>query len=332
MTGDLVFALTSAVIDENDSPDAPHTGFDLDGFASSDVDPQGCTHLDYWSSLDPDQNCASVLNERCVDTTAACACPSVSGDAGSCTIGAVDNQLPTSASTLLTASSSDIRQSAINAMSAGRFVVLVQLLDVNDLRDDPAVRARLFRGFAAPGTACATPFARGTYQIDRTSLRAGGRSPNDAAVELTGSIVGGRIRVSTGDAGFFPLRWPFDQGSMPPLVLDTHHATLAMDLTADLGTRGNFGGWVDSVRVIEWFASLAPDYISVARGVVGGLVDIQVNRVCDGSANTPPTYGGISIGFGFDAVRVQLDPVTPVVDAPQPGSCEAAGSGDAGRD
>ncbi len=326
-----MFALTSAVIDENDNPDVPHTGFDVDGFASSDVEPLGCTHLDYVSYLDPEQNCSVVAHERCVDSTVACTCAPFALTAGRC-LGTVDNQLPTGALVLLSGLGIDLRRASNTAMAAGRFVVLVQLLGVDDLANDPAIRARLFRGFAAPATACTTPFAGGIYQIDRASLLAGGSAPSDAAVELTGSIVNGRLRVSTGDAGFFPLRWPVERDAVPPMLFDTHHATLAMDLTADLGTRGNFGGWVDASRVIEWFARSAPDYVSVVRGVLGGLVDIQVNGVCDGTAITPPAFGGISIGFGFDAVRVQLDPVNPVADAATLPHCEPVETPDAAVD
>ncbi len=335
-SGDLVFALTSAVIDENDNPDVSHTGFDLDGLASSDVDPLGCTHLDYLSSLDSDQNCTRAEDEQCVETSATCACPSDGQDAGTC-LGAVDNQLPTFVSTVagfLTIRGPDFRRSSRVAMSGGQFIVLVQLLGVDDLNNDPNVRARLFRGFVAPATTCRAPFASGRYQIDRGSLRAGGTTPNDAAVELAGAIVNGRLRVSAGDAAVFRLRWPtVDWVATPPLPLDTHHVSIAMDVSADLGTRGNLGGWVDAEPVIAWFIAADPSgYGRWIRGIAGGLVDIQVSGICDGSAMTPPTYGGISIGFGFDAVRVQLDPVTPVVDAPQPGSCEAAGSADGGHD
>lgn len=75
-----------------------------------------------------------------------------------------------------------------------------------------------------------------------------------------------------------------------------------------------------------------PDGVNVLRGVVGGLADIEADGICGDRATTPPTFGAISIGFGFDAVRVQLDATNPVADGPMPGTCAFVGAADAGHD
>ena len=74
----------------------------------------------------------------------------------------------------------------------------------------------------------------------------------------------------------------------------------------------------------------APEYVSLLRGVIGGLVDLTVNGSCGDQTAMPPTFGAVSIGFAFKALPVQIDAAHPVVTVPEPASC--LDPGDAGVD
>ncbi len=305
-------------------------GFNLDGLESNGMTPDGCMHFDFLPRLDSYPGCTL---RRC--PSGADECWAISGP---CRAG-VDNLLPEAADALRDIVSADMRISAVQALRAGQLILLIELVDVDDCVDDPSVRVRLFRGFAAPRTACWIPARGNAYQIDRASLRPGGQSADDAIVDLPSRIEGGRVvmPVALGsDATVFPLAWPL---IMPVgttrLALPTHHPVIAFDVRGDTLTRGDFGGWVlgeDAFNAL--LPVVLPRYpADQLRLVVALMVDMPVEGVCfDNTMGPNGALGGVSIGFEFSGVRVQLDSANPVVDAPQPGSCEAAGGRDAGRD
>jgi len=220
----------------------------------------------------------------------------------------------------------DIQQQTNEALIAGRLIVLVQVLDVDDFVNDASVRIRLFGGFPARGTPCAVPPIDAVYQVDRATLREGGQRVDDAAVELNGDIRNGRLRaVARGDA-FFPLRLPFNRQVLDaPLPLDSHALRIAMAIDPNGASDGNYGAWVPGQRGIDWARAAVSD-LGVTDDIVRSFIDIMLGDVCF----DPSQSGGISIGFGFSAVRVQIDPQNPVVDAPQPGTCLAQGANDGG--
>lgn len=333
-SGTIWFAMTDIAIDQNDSPDVPHTGFNLDNLYSDDTDMGGCTHPDYYALFDDHQHCMTNTE----------ACPAMPNPGcrraqGAECRGGVDNQFPTGATTLQdVAADVDLRTAARQEVSAGRFVILLEVFDVDDCLNDTSVRVRIFRGFAAPGTACAMPGREATYQIDRASLRPQGSTADDAIVDLPGVMQNGHVRVvpeMSTDRTVLPLRWP--ARARPPqawIDLPTHRPLVAFDLAAGGGTRGNFGGWVAGADAAVAIATIVPGYgLDQIQQVVGGIADIMVNGVCDDESVTPARLGGVSIGFGFDLVRVRIDDANPVVDAPMPGSCEFAGTAlDGGAD
>ena len=109
-----------------------------------------------------------------------------------------------------------------------------------------------------------------------------------------------------------------------------HALQVRFNLGSDALTNGSLGGWVAGGDIITAVAMLAPDYINVVRGVIGGLVDIQIMGVCDGSATMPATYGGISLGLGIHAVPATISTTTPMADAPAVGTCGYTAPGDGG--
>jgi hypothetical protein len=131
------FVFDSLAIDPTDSPDVPHTGFDLDSLYSTDTDMGGCDHPDYYSIYDNDQHCLTrtetcsvTPNPGCARTNPGCR-------------GGVDNQLPTLANTLETATNTDVRTALQTAVTTSRFSVLLRLSGVNDSRNDGSVRVSL---------------------------------------------------------------------------------------------------------------------------------------------------------------------------------------------
>jgi hypothetical protein len=315
------FALTGIGIDNSTSWNSPHTGFNLDGLFSTALDLDGCTHDDDYSAIDLDQNCADADAGMCATGGAPCNRYDVRCAPG------VDNQLPTSANVLeqlaLPTGHVDLRRASAAEISAGRFVTLVEVVGLDDCREDASVRVRLFRGFAARNTPCSGPALDGVYQIDRISLRPGGTTPDDALVEIPGVLTNRRVRaLRSDDAIVFPFHLPAHVAP-PQLWLNApaHHPMIAFDLAADgtSATNGNFGAWIGAADLIAALGPLQADP-KFEQNVVAGLLDIAVDGHC-AEWQPPLSRGGMSIGFGFSAQRVRLDPAHPVVDAPDTGSC-----------
>ncbi len=308
----LTFVLDQLMIDANDNPDQPHTGFNLDDYYSSDVDPLGCTHLDYFSQYDNDQHCPTVANERCTPSPN----PGCARTAGGC-VGGVDNQLPTLASTIQTAASTDLRATLQDTVTTNKLSLIVRITGINNMTDDSAVRVAIFRAYPTFSTGCTTVAAGREYSVDRSFVTGG--SLDNPMFAFDGQIIAGRLRMTAGTGATGAFNLPISLRGLT-LNLPLHRLQVRANLTATELANGSLGGWVGGDDVITGVAMLAPDYISVVRGVIGGLVDIQsAAGVCDGSASTPPAYGGISLGLGIHAVPATL--TTTLVDAPATGTC-----------
>ncbi len=317
----IVFVVRRLTIDPDDLPENPHTGFDLDGFASTDSDANGCAHPDFLSALDPESNCSAVDHDaRCTAFSAQCSCRDTLNFGGSGCVGAVDNQLPTIANTLAILTSPDIRASVSDDVGSGRVVILARITGIDAFDDDPEVHVQLFNGFAAPGTACTSPTLDARYQIDVASLRAGGTTEADFAVDLVGAIHQGRLRAAGGDADAFTISFPFAE---LPFRFELRHLMIAADLTPEGATNGNFGGWVDGQTLGDEFVRIAPEYEGIVRGIVAGMTDLSVNGLCSDSTASPARIGRVGFGLGFDLVRATIDPNNPVVAAALPGTCGA---------
>jgi hypothetical protein len=318
----LTFVIDQLTIDPTDSPDVPHTGFNLDGLFSTDVDPGGCTHPDYFSLYDNDQHCASVTNEHC---TGAVGC--AMGDPGC--MGGVDNQFPTLANTIQTAANFDLRASLQADVTENRLLLVVRVTGVDDFTTDDAVRVAIYRGYPTFSADCSGVIAGRAYAIDRAYVLAGSTDIDSGALStFDGRIRAGRLQP-IGEGLSHSIDFPLSLRGVT-LQLPLHEFRLRANVASSSLSNGSLGGWVAAADTLRPCFGLGCD--QVQRGVLGGLVDIQVSMICDGSALTPPRYGGISLGMGFHAVTAQIDPVTPIVDGPMPGTCGADAGVDAGRD
>lgn len=320
----LTFVIDQLSIDPTDSPDVPHSGFNLDDLYSIDVDPLGCTHPDYYSLYDNDQHCAAVTNERC---TVPAGCNPM--DPGC--VGGVDNQLATLANTLQTAASVDIRATVSDAVRQNRLALLVRVRDVNDLMNDPSVDVSIYRGYPTFGSDCSNVLPGREYAIDSASVTGGTDIDSNPTLRFPGSIVAGRLRIrATNSARSFEL--PLSLRGLA-LQFPTRAIQLRANIANDGLSNGSFGGWVKGDDLITPCLHCGLDYLNVVRGVIGGLADIQLDGVCDGSSLTPQTFGGISLGFGIHAVPAIIVP--RIVSGPPDGACGStpdAGLGDAAID
>ncbi len=311
----LTFVLDQLTIDETDDPSVPHTGFNLDGLFSADIDPGGCTHVDYLSLYDNDQNCAMVAGERCAATpNGGCA-----STAAGC-IGGVDNQLPILASTIQTVTSTDVRQVLRDEVRSNRLALIVRLRDVDSLANDPGVEVSIYRAWPTFRDGCTSVAADREYAIDRASLTGGTDIDANATLRIQGSIVAGRLRlrVENADAFVLPLTIPGEVG----VQLALRHLQLRADVTSGGLLNGSLGGWVlgDDLIVVRsiWCYSDCQQL----RRILGGLVDIEVDTICDGSALFPPRYGGISIGLGIHGVPATIATGPgAIVSGPGVGTC-----------
>ncbi len=305
----LTFVIDQLTIDLSDSPDDPHTGLNLDDLYSTDIDPLGCTHRDYYSLYDNDQHCAAASGEHCTVP------PGCSQTDPGC-IGGVDNQLPTLANTIRTAASFDIRPALSDSVAQSRLVLLVRVGDVNDLINDPSVGVSIYRGNPTFGSDCASVLPGREYAVDSASLIGGTDVDVNARVRLSGSIVDGRLRIRAVDSAS-SVELPIAVGGSS-LQFQMRALQLRANIADDGLSNGSFGGWVKGDDFFTPCCFQCCD-LNVMRAVIGGLVDVQLDGLCDGSANTPPTWGGISLGFGIHAVRATIAPM--IANGPMPGTC-----------
>lgn len=318
----LTFVLDQLLIDADDLPDHPHTGFNLDDYFSTEVDLLGCTHGDFTSQYDTDQNCPAVANERCTPNPN----PGCVGTASGC-MGGVDNQLPTLSSTIQTAAGTDLRATLQDTVATNKLSLIIRITGVNDFTTDSAVRVAIYRAYPTFSTGCTTVEANREYSVDRTFVTTGATSIESPAFAFDGSIVGGRLRITAGTGAGGAFNLPISLRGLT-LNLPLHRLQVRANLTAAALANGSLGGWVAGQDVVDGVALIAPDYITVVQGVIGGLVDIQANGTCGDATATPPTFGGIGLGLGIHAVPATL--TTTLVDAPATGTCGWSAPTDAG--
>ncbi len=319
------FVLDQLQIDADDLPENPHTGFNLDDLFSTESDPLGCAHPDFYSLYDNDQHCTAVSNERCT------VMPNPGCARGTGCSGGVDNQLPTLANTINTVmSGTDIRATLADTVTNNKLALIVRVSGVNDLTNDSSVRVAIYRGFPTFTAGCTSVTGGREYSVDRSFLSAGATDIDTGAnVAFDGAIVNGRLQVRAGTAtgGVFNLPLSFSGFN---IVLPLHQLQVRANITATGLANGSLGGWVGGSDVVDAVAMIAPDYVAVVRGVIAGLVDIQINMSCGDSSANPPTYGGIAVGLGLRAVPATISTTTPIADMQAAGTCGYSAPGDGG--
>lgn len=299
-THEYVFVMNALNVDPDDNPANPHTGFDVDGRASDGSDAIGCNHSDFGSALDPDQNSPT----GCLFNTAGCN-------------GAVDNQFPTMADTIQSATGMDARALLNTSIDRHVLVLMLRLTRVDSFVDDSDVGVQVFRGFPTFSSDCTTVTAGREYQVDQASLRTGGTTVDDAVFSVTASIVRGRLQFAAPDSFVFTL------SGTNLLPIGIHAMRMRGDVTPDGISNGNLGGWDTGDNLVTQLRMIAPpQYAPIIPGLVGGFVDVQLMGVCRTGGSTP-RLGGVSLGAGFTAVPATLSTTMQVASAQMPGTCGA---------
>jgi hypothetical protein len=166
-------------------------GFNLDGRNSpsrtASQQAADCSHGDYFSTVDPDQNMGT--------------CTAGMAGGGAACQGGVDNQLPNVAQTIMQFQASLNVQNTLNEqVDTGKFLIMVRISGVNGTLgpalNDPAVEVSVYPYAYAAFPNCANiQMANQMYQIDNRSLTTPG-DLSSARLKFQGSIVNGRLRVN----------------------------------------------------------------------------------------------------------------------------------------
>jgi hypothetical protein len=316
----LTFVFDRLEIDPTDDPSQPHSGFNLDDLFSTDIDPGGCGLTDFFAMYDDDQHCADVVDERCATAPN----PGCRSSDPACR-GGVDNQLPTLANTILTAANTDVRANLAESVAHNEVVLLVRVSGIDNLANDDAVRVAFYRGFPRFIDGCDRVDPGREYSIDRRDLSGGADVDVNARVGFDASIVDGRLRVR-GTPASPVLDVPFIFLEEVIFSLPLHAARFRADIGIGALDRGTLGGFTPPEELVQpskcW---QCPDPFQV----IGGLVDIQMDGICDGSNLNPRGFGAIGMGLGVHAVSATISISQPIADARIPGSCGSP-IGDAG--
>jgi hypothetical protein len=310
--GTLTYVVDQLTIDENDSETETHTGFNLDNLFSTGTGARDCSHPDFVSALDPDQN----MPGTCMRPAAGCQ-------------GGVDNQLPTVAG-LLMARGTDVRMLLSQQITQNSLAIIARISDVNDLMNDPAVTVRLYVGYPTFTTNCTTVAPDREYQISTSSLMPGSTNIDEAKFRLEGSIVNGRLRITSDMNTSFDLPLPAGPGQSITLALRAPQ--LRINISETGGTQGNLGGYVNGGDLITTLCmnQQTMSFCSLVMTAVGGLVDIDSLNLGMGMCvdTAMRRYGGIGMGLGIRTTIARVS-TTPAA-AQMPGTCGAA-TPDGGR-
>ncbi|TAK31992.1 MAG: hypothetical protein EPO40_03655 [Myxococcaceae bacterium] len=298
------YVVNRLILDEGAEPGVTTRafyGFNLDGRFSpsrtSSQEPADCSHGDYFSAVDPDQNMGT------------CTVGMAGGGVG-CQ-GGVDNQFPNFAQTIMQFQASLNVQASLNAdLSAGRGLMLIRLSGVNGALgptlNDPAVTVQVYPYVWPAFTDCARVARRDQiYAVDDRSLAV----PNDldsARVRFAGRIVNGRLRVlsapiaATAPDFVLPLSL---QGAA--LNLSLYQSRFHFTPGETDATAGNLGGYMRQTEFID--ALTAHPALSQFRDAAGpliqGFVDVATGTP---TASCVAPQGGIGVGLGFSATRAVI--------------------------
>lgn len=262
-------------------------GFNLDDrFSPSATSAQAladCSHGDYVSAIDPDQNQGGCVG-------------------GSSCQGGVDNQYPNVARTLEVFQSQLGVQACLRRRSSlGRGLILIRVADVDgtlgvDL-DDPDVTVSVYPDALPLFAECSAITQPGQpYAVDDRNLLSVG-DPDSARLRFHGSIVHGRLRGVGPAASALPIALGFGGTSQ------LRAFQLRVALTETGGTQGNLGGSIEPTELLEAPAWSA--FRDAAGALVQGFVDLATPTT-NGALSCDLPQGGISIGVGFEAVRARI--------------------------
>jgi hypothetical protein len=303
----LVYVL-SRLTTEMNSPDLPHSGFNLDGLFSTSSDAAGCGHDDSASGPDLDQN---MGGSDCRMTGG--------GIRPGC--GGVDNQLPAVAEAIgAFMPGFDLGATLQDSINQHRLVYILRVTGVDDPTNDPSVNFYFYAAYPTFSTGCGSVTADREYQIARSSLTAGGATLDDALIRGAGSIVAGRLRFDAPTGTIFPLTVPAPGAT---LTFRLQATRMRFDVAATAISNGNLGGWVAGDELRATASALAPGFDTIVEGAVGSLTDVQVAGTCfvPRAGATPPRYGGVSMGLGLAGLRARIHPTVPIVASQSPGTC-----------
>jgi hypothetical protein len=315
------FVIASVTIDGDDSPNHPHTGFNLDGLFSGQVDSDGCNWQDFFSATNTDQNCPVTDDAGMGWCFQPPGCV-VSGSAP-CR-GGIDNHLPTVTSALTSAVGINGRTAWTTALASHQYVVLLRVSNIDDVFCDPHVTVSMFRGVPDFGDACDGGVRPGrAYAALRADLAPGATDPSQALYTLDGAIENGRLVVNVGADPRASVVLPFDPLFAAPTQLALTGVQLRSDFAPTNLTNAEFGGIVSGADLLVpvLFATRATFPRATVISVFGALVDVETNGICVMPSSNQTVYGGVSFGFAFTAVSATISTRTPIADAPIAGMC-----------
>lgn len=311
------YVITRMVVDPGAEPPSNRGfyGFDLDGRRSPSTTAQqiaaDCSHGDYFSTLDPDQN----------EGTCVAGAPRGGGNCR----GGVDNQIANVHETMRQFSTRIPSEDEVlrAEIAAGRYAVIVRVTGVHGVPgpsfDDPSVTLRVYPVAWPAFAGCeGTQRARQTYAIDDRSLRVAG-DVDQPAVEIAGCIVRGRFRAR--DVLAIGAPTPMVLPVMADTRLPLRDLTLRFDLGLDELTNGNLGATVaqselaTALGASEVFGTLGRSLLPLVQGFVDVPVRVGGASTCDQPSSM------IGVGAGFTALRAVVARST--VSGPIPGACGA---------
>lgn len=320
------YVLNNLTVDMTDDPTVPVAGFNLDNLWSDGSQTNDCSKPDSPSSTDIDQNCMGVAEggNQCPAGMANAGCM-YSASSTACR-GGVDNQLPVIANTIDTIASpgpGGVRGAISGAVAGHQFSLLVRITDVNGtpgptLNDDN-VTLKLYLAYPTRTSNCMGVTADQEYVVDANSVN--GSDIEMAKFQFQGRIVNGRLSVRAG-SGDMPFNLPLPAIMGANLSLALRSTQLRITMNADgTGSNGNLGAYVKGNDLVDAVAAIpqAAMYRMQLVGVLGGLIDVQVDGVC-ATSGANPMFGGLGLGLGFTTVPARLA-ATPIVMARPAGAC-----------
>lgn len=312
----LYFALDRLTIEPVGRP--AYAGFNLDGiFSNSDgTTPRSCSHGDFNSTLDPDQNHPTAMLDPA--TGRAMAGPSMCAPGAGCT-GGVDNQLPEIADLVATSSGMDVRANAQRMIDSGEIAFIVRVSGVDDLMNDSSITMRVYQAFPTFSTGCTSVMPDREYAIAQSSLVAGATSIEQARYSVRGRIVNGRLIPNSGGSLPLPVA--------PGITLDVSSAILRANISDTQLALGNLGGYGRGSQFYDAIVAMMPGLATLAATLVSQLVDLEEPiptpgsspGLCSRTIPAPPRFGNIGIGATFSAVRATVA-MMPAA-ARTPGTC-----------
>ncbi|MDX2089606.1 MAG: hypothetical protein SFX73_17255 [Kofleriaceae bacterium] len=179
-------------------------------------------------------------------------------------------------------------------ITAGSFILLMEVSDINSYTSDSAVQVRLILG-RVPG--CVSGMPATCMPMVSGATIAPGQTFEQVMVlgsAVSGSIAGGRMTVSTPS---LPLALSIGSSS---LTLTIRNASIGAAISASALTNGEIGGSLQIEELAVSAESLMAGAGATVRTVVGAVADLEPTTA------DPATCASIGIGATFNAVDAEL--------------------------